>query len=247
MKKLLHYFAFGIIIVGCNKSVDVNNQEINIPVSLSTIPSDTLHQVVINIDSTYIEIIGTGSHFSWRTVTVYDTTQRNIFIDSFQLSAKEIDVKLFKTVLAKYPLDTAITNLSDTVPVHNITLAEAMIFCNELSKRNGYEPYFNYTEDINSTNEIQVSCVFCVDTQADGYRLATRIELNNAYKNNFITKNNDLYTLDTYPDTSIQGSRGSGCGDHTIWGENVNCISGPENYWPNACLRIVKNIPHTVQ
>jgi hypothetical protein len=242
--KIILLIAF-LSLCNCQKIIDSNNIIANNTpkVDFEKVQSDTFHQVELNIDSIYLGWIFCGNqNLCPKSDTSYDTITNNILIDSFQISVAPINIKEFKLILSTLSFDSSINNLSDSSNVHHIRLEEAMIFCNELSKKDGLDTFYNFNVIGKTLGHYEISCNHCYNLRSNGYRLPTRIELDVASKDRIISQNELQYTLEEGygPDTLIEGIMPK-CTDHIIWGNQGYCLGGGWNLDPNAVFRIVKN------
>ena len=86
---------------------------------------------------------------------------RDIPLDSFYIGKYEVTQKKFMEVMPDNPS----VQLGDSLPVTDISYAEAAVFCNKLSQQNGYDGFYIFHDDSIAFNP-----------EGNGYRLPTNHE-----------------------------------------------------------------------
>ncbi len=87
--------------------------------------------------------------------------QRLVRVEGFAMGVYPVSQRLYFSVMEENP--SAIQG--DCLPVHNVTLREAALFCNRLSELHGYAPTYSVRDDDLTWSH-----------EADGYRLPTEAE-----------------------------------------------------------------------
>jgi len=103
--------------------------------------------------------------------------------ESFWISPTEITQQQFAQVLHEFPSKKITGN--PNLPVENLTVGWAILFCNALSIKEGYEPVYRYSNIIRSLDHYGKSQVslegLWADNSRNGYRLPSEDEWNFAY------------------------------------------------------------------
>ena len=101
---------------------------------------------------------------------------KNVFVDDFFISNCEISQSQFVKIMGYNPSN----NIGINLPVDNVNWYEAIVFCNEFSKKEGLLPY--YKIDVNKI-DIPNYCLndslkwkISINKSANGYRLPTEAQ-----------------------------------------------------------------------
>ena len=107
-----------------------------------------------------------------------DKNSNSAISNSFWITKFEVTQKQYKAVMGENPGST----VGDDLPVDNIDLPKALLFCNRLSVACGLEPvysvYHRKVEFQNLENVFSPANIysFCIDVSANGFRLSVEAQ-----------------------------------------------------------------------
>ena len=114
------------------------------------------------IPDNYVLIAGgTLSHYCYDHTKVWDPIYGDFPVDSFYICKYEVMQKDYAALMPDNPSPV----VGDSLPVSNISFAEAAIYCNRLSQKHGYEGFYIIHDDTITFNP-----------NGRGYRLPTNYE-----------------------------------------------------------------------
>ena len=126
------------------------------------------------------------------------------FTYNFFIGAHEVTQKEFKSTVSHLAPAYAQTDQGDNYPVTNITWYDAVLYCNELSKKHGYDTVYSYSSACLTEGE----CSFILENLAIhydrfGYRLPTEAEWEYACRAGsdnqyYWSNNNDTAIINQY-------------------------------------------------
>ena len=103
-------------------------------------------------------------------------------LSAFYMGKYEVTQREFVDVMGYNP---SVFQYDDLLPVHKVTLFEAMLYCNKLSERNGLTTVYTFSNEVWGTvgdhQELYQADVVA-NRSANGYRLPTRAEFEYAAK-----------------------------------------------------------------
>lgn len=108
------------------------------------------------------------------------TNAHKVNISAFEIGRYEVTQREFQDVMGYNP---SVNKKKDLLPVHTVTLYEAMLYCNKLSERKGYKPVYTFKNELwDVTNTELYEADVTRDKTANGYRLPTSAEWEYAAK-----------------------------------------------------------------
>jgi formylglycine-generating enzyme required for sulfatase activity len=130
----------------------------------------------------------------------------SVEIESFFLCKYTVTQDLYRVVMQESPS----AFLGDRLPVESVTWKEAVIFCNLLSEKSGYETCYTF----NSKNE---EIIF--NSKANGFRLPTEAEWEYACKGGSVgIRYGELEQIAWYKDNSEKTTHIIGMKEPNNWG-----------------------------
>ena len=120
----------------------------------------TVGSIVQSVPQDYIYV---PSGMLLRYFDHYDDNYNNVYknwsVDSFYICKFEVIQKDFETIMGKNPSKYK----EDSIPVHGITIFEAVLYCNKKSEAEGFDGFY----EIDSSDRVKLR------TNGNGYRLPT--------------------------------------------------------------------------
>lgn len=99
----------------------------------------------------------------------HDVTISDIIVGKYEVTQAE-----YKIVMGYNP---AIVNEDEQYPVHNVTLYEAMLYCNKLSERDGLDKVYSFSDEVWGPDKVELyRATVGRNEYANGWRLPTNAE-----------------------------------------------------------------------
>jgi hypothetical protein len=258
-KRLMMIGGILLMLGGCGKDQSTGTNQTAPFVSPAFValgPDTVFRTLMVPHDSVIVQNPYQGQH--WQVN--YAASKLAIFVGPVEIESTLVTAAGFRNLMSKlYTMPKEVDTISDTAPITDINICEAILYCNELSKAMGRSPYYkNVSWSLWQGQPNFGFGEWKADSSSDGIRLPTRCELDAGYSRGLFS-NARQYIMDTL--CQISGTNYS-CGNDTTYSNRTNvlswgawsggnldwcsfwsCTGGPPCSWPGIFLRVVKNSP----